>query len=72
MNLNLITLANIKMIVKTFPIKRIQIFKDEIVIYIDSSFILYFLVFLKYHHLPLLSEMTMYHTIVYFSNIHIQ
>ena len=48
MNLNLITLANIKMIVKTFPIKRIQIFKDEIVIYIDSSFILYFLVFLKY------------------------
>ena len=51
MNLNLITLANIKMIVKTFPIKRIQIFKEEIVIYIDSSFILYFLVFLKYHTL---------------------
>ena len=47
----LLTLNNIKKIVKIFPIKKVQLFKDEVVIFINSSLLLDFLVFLKYHFL---------------------
>jgi NADH/F420H2 dehydrogenase subunit C len=49
MNFNLLALNNIKMIVKIFPIKKIQFFKDEVVVYIESLLLLNFLIFLKYH-----------------------
>lgn len=45
----LITLINIKKIIKIFPIKKIQIFKNEIAFFIDSDLLIDFLTFLKYH-----------------------
>lgn len=45
----LLTLNNLKKIIKIFPIKKIQIFKDEIAIFIENSMLLNFLIFLKYH-----------------------
>jgi NADH/F420H2 dehydrogenase subunit C len=52
MSLNLsIALVNIKNLVKIFPIKKIQLFKNEIVILIENYLLIHFLVFLKYHTL---------------------
>jgi len=45
----LLTLNNIKKIVKIFPVKKIQLFQDEIVIFIENLMLLDFLTFLKYH-----------------------
>jgi len=43
----LLTLNNIKKIVKIFPVKKIQLFQDEIVIFIENLMLLDFLTFLK-------------------------
>lgn len=47
-NLNLL-LTHIKKIIKIFPIKKVQLFKDEIVIFIKTSLLLDLLVFFKYN-----------------------
>ena len=49
-NLNLLLIiTNIKKIIKIFPIKKVQLFKDEIVLFIENSLLLDLLLFLKYH-----------------------
>lgn len=45
----LLIITNIKKIVKIFPIKKVQFFKDEIVLCIENTLLLDLLVFLKYH-----------------------
>lgn len=44
-----IIIKNIKMLVKTFPIKRVQVYQNETVIFVDSHYLLKFLLFLKSH-----------------------
>lgn len=48
MNQKLI-LNHIKTVIKNFPVKKIQIYKDEIFILIDNYYLLKFLLFLKLH-----------------------
>lgn len=45
----LLIIKNIKKITKIFPVKKIQVFNDEIVIFIENLMLLDFLTFLKYH-----------------------
>ena len=45
----LLIIKNIKKIAKIFPVKKIQVFNDEIVIFIENLMLLDFLTFLKYH-----------------------
>lgn len=47
--INLNTLLALKKIIKIFPIKKVQCFKDEIIIFVENSLLLNFLTFLKYH-----------------------
>jgi NADH/F420H2 dehydrogenase subunit C len=49
MNSNKIIIRYIKMIAKIFPIKKIQVFKNEFVIFIEHSLLLKLLFFLKFH-----------------------
>lgn len=44
-----ININHIKIITKIFPIKKVQIFNNEIAVFIENSLLLKFLTFLKYH-----------------------
>lgn len=45
-----IIIKNIRMFIKTFPIKKIQIYKNEVVIFVDNKYLLKILLFLKFHN----------------------
>lgn len=49
MNQKQIIIKHIKMITKIFPIKKVQVYKNEIVIFIESCFLFNLLLFLKFH-----------------------
>jgi NADH-quinone oxidoreductase subunit C len=49
MNWTPIVINHIRMLNKIFPIKKIQIFKNEIAIFIENTLVLNFLILLKYH-----------------------
>jgi NADH/F420H2 dehydrogenase subunit C len=49
MNQKQIIINQIKIIAKIFPIKKVQVFKNEIVIYIQNGFLFKLLLFLKSH-----------------------
>jgi len=45
----MIIIKNIKMITKIFPIKKVQIFNNELVIFVENYLLVNLLFFLKYH-----------------------
>jgi len=49
MNWNSIGVVHIKMLSKIFPIKKVQLFKNEIAVHIENDLLLKFLIFLKFN-----------------------
>jgi len=61
-----INIKNIKMLIKIFPIKKVQVYKNEIVMFVDSQYLLKFLLFLKSHVMCQYSILTCISGVDYF------